>query len=185
MLAPGGGIMSPVTPRIAAIMRLSKWLSIGLAAVLVLLPGLLVVAIVVSRLFGGDVLIGSPQPVDFARLPAPSALLAALIALLDLSMRLLPVFVLQRLFRRWSKGKILEMGTAQLIKLSAVFLLLSALAGTVFSFVLDYFPILEASGGRMSVTLELDTILLALVIYLVGMALSEAARLAEEAELTI
>lgn len=177
--------MLPVTPRIATIMRLSKWLSYALAVVLVLMPTLVIAAIVASRIYGGEVMVGGPRPVNFAVLPSEAALFSALVITIDLTLRLLPVFFLQRLFWRWSRGTILEAGAAHLIKLAGIVMLISGLAATILSPALGIVSTQNLYESDLSITFELETVLVAIVIYLVGMALAEAAKVAKEAELTI
>lgn len=170
--------------------RISLWsgrLRLALGVVLIALPLLVLASLLASRLLGGAVHLSDIAHLDLSTLPAGAALLTSLGALVDLALRLLPLLFLRRLLGFWAHGDLLSQASAHALQLTGIAIALGALGGLVIAPLTGL--LVNATTGTESIPLSVGLDLAALiaggVIYLVGMVMREAARLAEEAELTI
>lgn len=169
--------------RTALIRSWSRWFGLGITAVMVMFPFTVAIAMVFSRIAGIHVLVGWSQPLDMSALPAGAALLVAFGVAVQLGLYLLPMFFLRRLFGLWARGDILDRSAAQAIRHTGIALLAAVVVTGLLM------PLLSLGMGEFgygpAFDLELGNILAAGVIYVVGLVLDEAARVAEDAELTI
>lgn len=170
------------TDRISTIRTWSRHLGTGLLVVIYLLPLGTLVAMLVSRLYGGDIYLGPPDPIDLSTVPLPTAIAIGLGALLSVALYLVPLHFLRQLFRLWAEGEILTRGAATAIRRAGVALLVAALGSSLIGPLTD---LITNELGRFSMAIDLANLLPAGVIYVVGLVLDEAARVAEDAELTI
>jgi hypothetical protein len=170
------------TQRVGAIRTWSRRFGVGLLLVIVALPVGTLAALLASRLFGGDVYIGPPDPVDLSTVPPGSALLIGAGALLSVGLYLVPLYFLRQLFGLWAAGEILTRGAATAIRRAGIALLVATAGSSLIGPLTD---LLTNELGRFSISIDLANLLPAGVIYVVGLVLDEAARVAEDAELTI
>ncbi len=170
--------------------RISLWsnrLRIALGVVLVAMLLLTVASLLGNRLFGGVLRLGNMPAVDLSKMPAAAALLTSLGALADLMLRLFPLLFLRRLLAFWASGNLLTPASAHALQLTGIAIALGALGG-VMIVPLAGLLVLAATGIEalpLSIELDLASLIAGGVIYLVGMVMREAARLADEAALTI
>lgn len=170
--------------------RISLWsnrLRVALGVVLIALPLLVMAALLASRSFGGTVYVGDIARIDLSTMPAAAALLTSVAALVDLALRLLPILFLRRLLGFWARGNFLSQASAHALQLTGIAIALGAL-GAIAIAPLTGFLVNAMTGTEtlpMSIALDLAALIAGGVIYLVGMVMREAARLAEEAALTI
>jgi hypothetical protein len=170
--------------------RISLWsnrLRVALGVVLVAVPLLTAASLLANRSFGGVLRLGDMPGVDLSTMPAVAALLTSLGALADLMLRLLPLLFLRRLLAFWACGSLLTQASAHALQLTGIAIALGALGGIAIV-PLTGLLVLAATGTEalpLSIELDLASLIAGGVIYLVGMVMREAARLAEEAALTI
>lgn len=170
------------TERIGAIQTWSRRFGFGLLLVIIALPVGTMAALLASRLFGGDVYVGPPDPVDLSTVSLGSALLIGAGALLSVGLYLVPLYFLRQLFGLWAAGEILTRSAATAIRRAGVALLVATLGSTAIGPLTD---LMTNELGRFSIGIDLANLLPAGVIYVVGLVLDEAARVAKDAELTI
>lgn len=170
------------TDRIATIRAWSRRFGVGLLVVIYLLPLGTLTAMLASRLFGGDVYIGPPDPVDLSTVSLGTAMVIGIGALVSVGLYLVPLHFLRQLFGLWAKGEILTRGAATAIRRAGVALLVATVGSSLIGPLTD---LATNELGRFSIGIDLATLLPAGVIYVVGLVLDEAARVAEDAELTI
>jgi hypothetical protein len=107
--------------------------------------------------------------------------------LVDLALRLLPLLFLRNLLGFWACGSFLSQASAHMLQLTGITIALGAFGGLVIAPVTGL--LVNATTGTktlpMTIGLDLAPLIAGGVIYLVGMVMREAARLAEEAALTI
>ncbi|KQW80095.1 hypothetical protein ASC89_08300 [Devosia sp. Root413D1] len=170
------------TERIGAIRTWSRRFGVGLLLVIIALPVGTLAALLASRLFGGDVYIGPPDPVDLSTVSLGSAVLIGTGALLSVGLYLVPLYFLRQLFGLWAAGQILTRGAASAIRRAGIALLVATAGSSVIGPLTD---LMANELGRFSISIDLANLLPAGVIYVVGLVLDEAARVAEDAKLTI
>jgi hypothetical protein len=170
--------------------RISLWsnrLRRVLGAVLIALPLLAIAALLASRSFGGVVYLGDIARLDLSTMPAAAALVASFGALVDLALRLLPLLFLRSLLGFWACGSLLSQASAHMLQLTGITIALGAFGGLVIAPLTSL--LVNATTGTetlpMTVGIDLAPLIAGGVIYLVGMVMREAARIAEEAALTI
>jgi hypothetical protein len=168
--------------RIGAIRAWSRRFGVGLLVVIVALPVGTLAALLASRLFGGDVYIGPPDPVDLSTVSLGNALVIGAGALASVGLYLVPLYFLRQLFGLWAAGEILTRSAAAAIRRAGVALLVATAGSSLIGPLTD---LMTNELGRFSIGIDLANLLPAGVIYVVGLVLDEAARVAEDAELTI
>lgn len=170
--------------------RISLWsnrLRLALGVVLIAMPLLAGASLLASRSFGGVAHLSDIASLDLSTMSATAALLTSVGALVDLALRLLPLLFLRRLLGFWARGSLLSQASAHALQLTGIAIALGAFGGIVIAPLTSL--LVNATTGTetlpMSVELDLAGPIAGGVIYLVGMVLREAARLADEAALTI
>lgn len=170
--------------------RISLWsnrLRLVLGVILIALPLLAIAALLASRSFGAVVYLSDIVRLDLSTMSAPAALVASFGALVDLALRLLPLLFLRNLLGFWACGSFLSQASAHMLQLTGITIALGAFGGLVIAPVTGL--LVNATTGTktvpMTIGLDLAPLIAGGVIYLVGMVMREAARLAEEAALTI
>jgi hypothetical protein len=172
------------------IQRISLWSTrfrLALSVVLIALPSLAIASLLVSRSFGGVVHLNDIAHLDLSTVPALAALFISIGAMLDLLLRLLPLLFLRRLLGFWGRGNLLSQASARALELTGIAIALGALSDILIA-PLTSLMVYRATGTEtlpFSVKIDLAALIAGGVIYLVGMVMREAARVAEEAELTI
>ena len=170
------------TDRISTIRTWSRRFGVGLLMVIYALPLGTLAALLASRLFDGDVYVGPPDPVDLSTVSFGTAIVIGIGALVSVGLYLVPLYFLRQLFGLWAKGEILARSAATAIRRAGVALLVATAGSSLIGPLTD---LVTSELGRFSIGIDLANLLPAGVIYVVGLVLDEAARVAEDAELTI
>lgn len=179
--------MSPNQSRIPTIRYWSRRLAWLLMLCLFALPALVIGSLALSWLHGMELQIWSGAPRALSSMEPADALFTAGVTSIAILAYLLPLHHLHRLFSLWGRGEILTRSAALAIKNVGMWLAgASVFVGLVLpSMALAYSTWLGRDVTWFDFSIELDIVLVGGAILVVGMVLDEAARVAEEAELTI
>lgn len=179
--------MSPLTnSRIPIIQTWSRRLGWVLTGILFLLPVLVVVVLVCSWHFGMEIDAGGVDPVNLALMKPLEIVRVVLRTFLEISLYVVPMLYLRQLLNFWAQGDILTRDAARAIRLSGMALFaVSVISGFVLPVVEMAYNAALGLTAEPSFSIDLTSLVAAGIIYVVGLVLEEAARVAEDAELTI
>lgn len=179
--------MSPNHSRIPTIRYWSRLLVWALAFCLCALPVIVVGSLVMSWLNGMELYLWGNKAMVLSQMEAPEASFTAVACMIAFGFFCAPLLYLHRLFSIWARGEILTRRAAAAIKNTGLAVVLASFAvGLVLPAIGWTLSLwMEQAGYRLEFSFDVSLALIGGVIYVVGMGLDEAARVAEEAELTI
>ena len=179
--------MSPSQSRIPTIRYWSRRLAWVIVLCLVALPVLVIGSLVMSWLSGMELYLWGTKATVLSQMEPAAALFWAIAAAIAFAFSLVPLFYLHQLFSTWARGEVLTRTAASAIKNAGLWVLVAAVVvGLILPAIgLALNAWLSTDSFWLDFSIEIDTALVGGVIYVVGMVLDEAARVAEEAELTI
>lgn len=180
-------ILSPNQSRIPTIRYWSRRLAWVLVFWLYATPVIVTGALLMSFLNGAELSLASNTAIVLSQMEPIEALFTATAFLIAFGFYCVPLFYLHQLFSCWAQGEVLARRAASAIKHAGMWVVIAAL---VVGLALPAIALLVTTWlGRKGLWLEfspgLDSVLIGGIIYIIGMGLDEAARVAEEAELTI
>ena len=179
--------MSPSQSRIPTIRYWSRRLAWVLVLCLIVLPIVVAGSLIMSRLNGMELYLWSGEAMVLSQMEPLEALFMAVATVIAFVFFLVPLFYLHQLFSTWARGDILTRCAASAIKNAGLWVVIASfVVGLVLpAIALVLSTWLERDGLWLGFSIEVDSALVGGVIFVVGMVLDEAARVAEEAELTI
>ena len=179
--------MPPLTnSRIPLIQTWSRRLGWVMTGILIVLPVLVIVVLACSWRFGLEIEAGGVEPVNLALMQPLEILRVVLRTFLEFALYVVPMLYLRQLLNFWAQGDILTRDAARAIRLSGMALFaVSVVSGFVLPLVEMAYNAALGLSAEPSFSLDLTSLVAAGIIYVVGLVLEEAARVAEDAELTI
>ena len=179
--------MSPNQSRIPTIRYWSRRLAWVLVFCLCALPVMVVGSLVMSWLSGTELYLWGTKAMVLSQMEPPEAYFTAIACLTAFGFYGAPLVCLHRLFSIWARGEILTRRAAAAIKNTGLAVVVAwfcvGLALPAIGLALSLW--LERAAFRLEFSFDVSLALIGGVIYVLGMGLDEAARVAEEAELTI
>ena len=179
--------MSQNQSRIPTIRYWSRRLAWVLVFCLCALPVVVVGSMVMSWLNGMELYLWGSKAMVLSQMEPPEACFIAVACSIAFGFFCAPLVYLHRLFSIWARGEILTRRAAAAIKNTGLAVVVAwfcvglALPGLALALSLW----LGRADIRLDFSFDLSLALVGGIIYVVGMGLDEAARVAEEAELTI
>ena len=179
--------MSPSQSRIPTIRYWSRRLAWVLVFCLFGLPIVVTGSLIMSWLNGLELYLWGNKAMVLSQMEPPEALFMAIASSIAFAFFFVPLFYLHQLFSTWARGDILTRCAASAIKNAGLWVVIASfVVGLVLpAIALALSTWLGRDGLWLDFSVEVDSALVGGVIFVVGMVLDEAARVAEEAELTI
>jgi hypothetical protein len=180
-------IMSPGQSRIPTIRLWSRRLAWVLIFCLLTLPVLVAASLVMSWFAGAELYMWGARAMVLSQMEPSAALFMAVATAIAFLLFSIPLLYLHQMFSTWARGEVLTRKAAGAIKNAGLWIVIaSVIVGLILPAVaLGFSAWLGLEGLLLDFSIELDAGLVGGVIYVVGIVLDEAARVAEEAELTI
>lgn len=179
--------MSSTQSRIPTIRYWSRRLAWMLVFCLCALPVVVAGSLAMSWVNGTELYLWGNKAMVLSQMAPPDALFMALACAIAFGLFAVPLVYLQQLFSIWARGEILTRRAARAIKNVGLAVVIASfsvgLALPAIALALGLW--LDRAGFRLEFSFDLSLALIGGIIYVVGMGLDEAARVAEEAELTI